>query len=304
MSKLLTRIFSFSKRSRPNLDPDFNPIPDAEVEGLGVCAESVLDPVGSIRTTGGIGGLGKGITNVYSQLPNKGSKGKSTMRSGILGSYTRRIGRAPRSTSGPVTNDPALVTSQDEDANLNLDAKESGGIGMRKRRLRRASLSASNLLSWGMNQNENGSNDPVKETAPSSNRTRKPKESEKPTHLRTPSGYDKETDNDPLRREKKGSELRSKNLSHHERHGENRSSVGRRGQDPEEQLTRLLRNSSTNYKVISEIDYKAFGPIGTYTICDTCSNLLTSSSGRTSNPCGCAKVSGIQFHRSFTKPTC
>lgn len=251
MAKLLNRIFSFSKKSRPQHDPDFNP----SLQGENDAAGSFVDPAGSIRTTGGIGGLGRGITNTASQLQPtsypKGSKGKLGKGGSILGSYTKRIGRVPRSTSGPVTNDPALVISQDEDTQQ--DTKEKG---MRKRRLRRASLSASNLLSWGQPQVEQDITALTRGNASSSLANRKEKDE---SRLRPSSAYDKAGDKDPFRHEAKHSDF---NPEHAPQNIDDMNII-RRKQESEEQLTRLLRNSSTNYRIISETDYKAFGPIGT-----------------------------------------
>jgi hypothetical protein len=214
---LLHRIFSFSKASKRS-NGRFDQLPSANEHGEGIEREHEHDEdqllaTGSIRTTGGIGGLGRGITNAVSEMTNGSAKGRER--------------------------------------------------GMKKRRLRRASLSASNLLSWGQDRvvktggriPSDGSLEPVaaqKEELQDEG----PKRIEPGQYRSVPSGHG----NEHPQHLKQGREI-SKHVGTQKQEG-NHLSPGRKQTRGDEQFTRLLRSSSANYKVISETDYRALDPIG------------------------------------------
>lgn len=194
---LLHRIFSFSKASKRS-NTKFDLLQPADEHGRTHEHEDPLLAAGSIRTTGGIGGHGRGITNTASEM-----------------------------TPGKPLKD--------------------GERGMKKRRLKRASLSASNLLSWGQDRADkteripsNGSQDLVDKVSKGNEAGITTSTNER-MHCGTPKA--------------------SKHVES-EDHEDNRSSSGRRESGRDEQFTRLLRSSSTNYKVISETDYRTLDPIG------------------------------------------
>jgi hypothetical protein len=225
---LLHRIFSFSrgsKRSGSNFDilntNEHGQDPDTQDP------DETLHQNGSIRTTGGIGGLGRGITNAASEIT--------------------------RSNTAATNN-------------------KGGENGLRKRLLRRASLSASDLLSWGHEKStkrvtskdtQNGFGPPVSSTH--NNKAR-------------------EISKQPLRTGLEGThethhgipELGLKNnISHYNNRvveglalGNGSSKRGKQdnrhlASKENEDLTRLLRTSSANYRVISETDYRDMDPLGT-----------------------------------------
>ncbi|KAG8830034.1 hypothetical protein FRC18_008731 [Serendipita sp. 400] len=197
---ILQRIFSFSKgskRSKDLLDGDL-----VNEHGHNVDADDDdLRRTATVRTTGGIGGLGMGITNTESEIVTK-----------PLGS----------------------------------SSSKSGGRGMKKRRLRRASLSASNLLSWGQDRGISS------QVPPSIHRD----------------------DKDVTWQENVAQDSREP----HEQHGGSSSSGVAQMEEPpsldpkigarkkqleaEERFTRILRSSSTKYKVISEQHLDEITPIG------------------------------------------
>ncbi|KAG8771915.1 hypothetical protein FRC15_003084 [Serendipita sp. 397] len=196
---ILQRIFSFSKgskRSKDLFDGDL-----VNEHGHNVDADDDdLRRTATVRTTGGIGGLGMGITNTESEIVTK-----------PLGS----------------------------------SSSKSGGRGMKKRRLRRASLSASNLLSWGQDRGISS------QVPPSIHRD----------------------DKDVTWQENVAQDSREP----HEQHGGSSSSGVAQMEEPpfldtkigarkkqleaEERFTRILRSSSTKYKVISEQHLDEITPI-------------------------------------------
>ncbi|KAG8835070.1 hypothetical protein FRC17_005423 [Serendipita sp. 399] len=192
---ILHRIFSFSKgskRSKDLFDPgavnEHGHHVDPDDEGQG--------QTGTVRTTGGMGGLGMGITNVDSEIAGK-----------PLGASSKSSGR-----------------------------------GMKKRRLRRASLSASNLLSWGQ---ERGISSYASSSIHRDDKAHRlsPHETQGPG---APSGphFSRSL---PRKATSPGPELpheaRSKQL------------------EAEEKFTRLLRSSSTKYRVLSEQNFGEIAPI-------------------------------------------
>jgi hypothetical protein len=128
---------------------------------------------------------------------------------------------------------------------------------MKKRRLRRASLSASNLLSWGQDRvvkaggriPSDGSLEPVaaqKEELQDEGYKR----IEPGQYRSVPNSHGNEHPQH-LKQDKEISE-----------HVGTQKQEGRKQTQGDEQFTRLLRSSSANYKVIRETDYRAFDPIG------------------------------------------
>lgn len=221
---LLHRIFSFSrgsKRSGSNFDylnPDeYGRDPDSQDP------DETLHLTGSVRTTGGIGGLGRGITNAASEMNR---------------------------------------------SNTAATDKKGGENGMKKRLLRRASLSASDLLSWG---HEKSTKLVTSEGGQSGFGSPRPRNKEARKVSNRPSRADIEG-----RYERQHAEHGQKdNISHYNDRvveglaiGNGGSKRGRRGDrylgsKEDEDLTRLLRTSSTNYRVISETDYRDMDPMGT-----------------------------------------
>lgn len=219
---LLHRIFSFSKASKRS-DARFDLLPSANEHGQGIDGENEhedqLLATGSIRTTGGIGGLGRGITNTVSEMA------------------------------------PATLT------NGSVKRRERG---MKKRRLRRASLSASNLLSWGQDRvvkagGRTPSDGSLKHTA--AQKAELLDEGHKriePGQYRSgPSGHGNKEHLQHFKQDKET----SKHVGDQKQEGSHINS-GHKQTRGDEQFTRLLRSSSANYKVISETDYRALDPIG------------------------------------------
>lgn len=116
--------------------------------------------------------------------------------------------------------------------------------GMKKRRLRRASLSASNLLSWGYERDvkhaePGGQDEPCKVDNPGSPRG---EEGWKGQYNSKPDFFD--TGKRPCSPKQRVEHTQPK----------------RQTMD-DESFTRLLRSSSTNYRVINETDFRALAPI-------------------------------------------
>lgn len=214
---ILNRIFSFSKgskRNRSNADRLISTTEHGE-EPDSHDPDDALHPSGSVRTTGGIGGLGKGITNAASEI------GRSNTRAAA--------------------------------------DRKGGEMGFRKRLLRRASMSASDLLSWGYEKNTRH------ESREHHQKDFKPRETsghlfgeepDQPQNLHQ--GHDDHDNNPhPNNRMVVGP---TPNNGGNERYNEADGATHTRSQEGEE-LTRLLRSSSANYRIIRETDYRDMDPL-------------------------------------------
>lgn len=222
---LLNRIFSFSKASKRNGSnfDQLNPTEYGQEHDIHDPDET-LHLTGSVRTTGGIGGLGKGITNAASE-----------------------VGRS------------------------NTRLADEKGAGLRKRLLRRASMSASDLLSWGYEKTAKHESQITAEGALQKHRTRPlNKEPDPNTILDETIEKPHHEHHEPARHGQKNNisqyndrVIKGLALSNGSggRGKRGDQSLPTRPQDSEE-LTRLLRTSSSNYRVIRETDYRDMDPLG------------------------------------------
>jgi len=220
---LLHRIFSFSrgsKQSATNLTPDEhgrhprNQDPDQT-------------PPLSYGTTGGVGSLGRGITNAPGET---------------------------RHSSTAITND------------------KEGENGLRKRLLRRASLSASDLLSWGHEKSvkraTSQSGAPKRFGSSHSHLNKGRESSNQPLRINIDVKCDENHDIPKLGQRDDGSHYNNRVVAGLAL-SNGSSQRGKRGEGDlheqmqgNEDLTRLLRSSSANYRVISETDYRDMAPLG------------------------------------------
>lgn len=215
---LLKRILSISKASKRSEDGNFDRRTSTNELGQELSRtarkkdeeeEYVL--AGSVRTTGGIGGLGNGITNAASEIMGP-SRAAST--GGWKGA--------------------------------------DHGRGMKKRRLKRASLSASNLLSWGQERVTTPGKRILSENMYSRGH-------HAPDRIGHPGLQDR---NETARM----ATFPSMNQEWGHAQGTSDKFVDRDAASSQvladEQFTRVLRSSSSNYKIINKVDYWNLGPIG------------------------------------------
>ncbi|PVF97121.1 hypothetical protein CPB86DRAFT_786301 [Serendipita vermifera] len=216
---LLKRILSISKASKRSEDSNLDRRTSANELGQELSRTNRTKDdddgyilAGSVRTTGGIGGLGSGITNAASEItgPSRAASTSGWKRGDHVG-------------------------------------------GMKKRRLKRASLSASNLLSWGQER----VNTPGKRILSESGRT----EGHQGLPNNAPGSLGFQKYNETNRPATMSSEHQARRRAESTHDGPVNKDTASSQVLADEQFTRILRSSSSNYKILNKVDYWNLGPI-------------------------------------------